>query len=386
MHNHPNLSEKPEAVVDALRVQLRERSIQPWDWLSRGHPKGIYSMRWVEKSGTTAIRLTLNGRPFNRSFAKDDVSIVLETHADLRERYAKGMMFMGFDLHHGFYNASYNEDATAWVCFRISMKEITQADAEDLRACYPNAWKDDHIYFCCKGLVMGLSPSCRQLTKVIDALMTQWRRCPVKGIAWDMTNYIDDSMAMALGSFRGAVQLSLRLLTEYVCLGFSLNLNAKSQIVPTTFYCHIGVLISSARMRLSLPQRRITKLNSALHDLHTSVKVGSQVLAKKVAKVIGMLWSASIVCHRSVAIMTRGLIRTLTTMLRIPDLKGIDDPKRLSYVLRRIWGGHVMWTSEAHHDLQFWKAFTLLNYPLLYLMMYGPKTSRVGSSNRQQVR
>ena len=186
MHNHPNLSEKPEAVVNALRVQLRECSIQPWDWLSRGQPKGIYSMRWVEKSGTTAIRLTLNGRPLNRSFAKDDVSIVLETHADLRERYAKGMMFMGFDLHHGFYNACYSDDATTWVCFRIGATEITQADADNLRESYPNAWKDDHIYFCYKGLVMGLSPSCRQLTKVIDALMIQWRRCPVKGIAWDI--------------------------------------------------------------------------------------------------------------------------------------------------------------------------------------------------------
>ena len=47
-------------------------------------------MRWVEKSGTEAVRLTLNGRPFNRSFGKEDVSIVLETHADLRERYMSG--------------------------------------------------------------------------------------------------------------------------------------------------------------------------------------------------------------------------------------------------------------------------------------------------------
>ena len=92
-------------------------------------------------------------------------------------------------------------------------------------------------------------------------------------------------IAMALGSFKGAVQLSLRLLTEYVCLGFSLNLNSKSQIVPTMFYCHIGILISSARMRLSLSQRRITKINSALHDLFTTVRVGQRVLAKKVVKI-----------------------------------------------------------------------------------------------------
>ena len=41
-------------------------------------------------------------------------------------------MFIGFDLHHGFYNACYSKDTTTWVCFRISVKEITQAGAEDL--------------------------------------------------------------------------------------------------------------------------------------------------------------------------------------------------------------------------------------------------------------
>ena len=182
--------------------------------------------------------------------------------------------------------------------------------------------------------------------------------CPVKGIAWDITNYIDDSMAFAVGTFRGALQLSLRLLAEYVCLGFSLNLNAKSQIVPTTYYCHIGVLISSSRMRFSLPQRRVLKINMALQDLSDCVVIGKKVSAKKVAKVVGMLWSVSIVCHRSVAIMTRGLIRTLAVMLRVPALRGVDDPKRLSYILRRVWGGSVLWTREADMDLAFWKRVT----------------------------
>ena len=53
-------------------------------------------------------------------------------------------------------------------------------------------------------------------------------------------------------------------------------------------------------------------------------------------------------------------------MLRIPDLRGIDDPKRLSHVLRRIWGGYVVWTSEAHQDLLFWRRvhFAKLSAPI----------------------
>ena len=365
-HNHPNLVQRPRAVFEALHLQLQEGSVLPWDWQQRGHPKGIFSLRWVEKTGTDKVRLTLNGRPLNRSFHKEDASIVLETHADLRTRYVKGMMFMGFDLHHGFFNASYDDDATAWVCFRVCETELAPEHAAYLRAHYPAAWKGSHIYFCYKGLVMGLSPSCKQLTKVIGALMVHWRRCPVKGVAWDMSNYIDDSMAMALGSFRGAVQLSLRLLAEYVCLGFSVNLNSKSQIVPSTFYCHIGILLSSILMRFSLPERRVKKIETALRDLFQIAVVGGSVCAKKVAKVIGLLWSASIVCHRAVAIMTRGLIRTLAVMLRIAMPRGVDDPKKLAYILKRIWGGVVLWTKEAHDDLLFWLSvcFAKLSSPI----------------------
>ena len=352
--NHPNLADKPHAVYRALLLQLQEGSLLPWDWRKRGWPKGVYSLRWVEKQGSTEVRLTLNGRPFNIYFGKDEVSITLETHAELRGRYIPGMMFLGFDLHHGFYNASYDEAAREWVCFRIHESELDPEHVRQLRSRYKSAWKDGYVYFSYKGLVMGLSPSCKQLTKVIDALMHHWRRCPVKGIAWDMTNYIDDSMAMVQGSFRGGLQLSLRLLAEYICLGFSVNLNSKSTIIPTTFYCHIGVLISSARMRFSLPQRRVTKTEAALVDLFTHVTVGKRVCAKKVAKVVGLLWAASIVCQRAVAIMTRGLIRTLAVMLRTSAARGVDDPKRLAYILKRVWGGTVLWTTEANDDLVFW--------------------------------
>ena len=48
--------------------------------------------------------------------------------------------------------------------------------------------------------------------------------------------YIDDTMVMASGTFRGAVESAVRLLTEFIVLGFIVNLNHKTTIIPTTYY------------------------------------------------------------------------------------------------------------------------------------------------------
>ena len=119
---------------------------------------------------------------------------------------------------------------------------------------------------------MGLSPSCLQLTRVTQALLGCWRRCKVKDVSWDVTNYIDDMMPMIEGSFTGALELSLRLMVEFIILGYSVNWNAKSTIVPTRYYCHIGVVLSSAKLRFSLPYSRVVKLLKILRQVQAEEK------------------------------------------------------------------------------------------------------------------
>ena len=73
-------------------------------------------------------------------------------------------------------------------------------------------------------------------------------------------------------------------------------------------------------MLFFLTQRRITKLRDTVSELRSAVTVGKRVEAKLVARLIGLLWSIQVVCHRAVTVFTRAMIRTLAVMLQVPNL------------------------------------------------------------------
>ena len=352
--NHPDLSKRAQHVFNALCEQLEERSIEPFDMSKGIRPMGVLSLRWVAKTDPSVVRLTLNGRPFNPFFPGEACVITLETHRELRTQFQYKQMYVGFDLHNGFFNQQYHEDDRRWVCFRIHRSELAPEHVRFLKKRFPTSWVGGYVYFSYRGLVMGLGPSCQQLSRVNLAMLRVWRRFVVKGISWDATSYIDDLMAWINGLFEGALELSLRLLAEQLCLGYSVNLNHKSIIVPTYYYCHIGICINSVTMRFSLPQRRVLKLRKSVRCLQAVTKVGKSVSAKAVARLVGQLWSINVVCYRAVAIMARGLIQTLAKMIRSSEAMDETNPNRLRYILRRVWGGNVMWTKEAQSDLDFW--------------------------------
>ena len=367
-HNHACLGERPDAVFRALCMQIAEGSLEGFDVRGGKRPKGIYSLRWVEKTNSEEVRLTLNGRPINPFFPKKETTIELETHTQLRTRFVQGQMYVGFDLHNGFFNQQYVAEDRTWVSFKITKQELGPKNFRRLRKLLPTSWVGETCYLSYRGLVMGLSPSCQQLQRVMDALLEIWRDCKVIGVRWDGSAYIDDLMAMASGSFKGALVLAIRLLTEFVLLGFSVNLNYKTIVIPTRFYCHIGVCISSTKMRFSLPERRAIKMRACAKLLRKYAKVGGRVSAKLVAKFVGLLWSASVVCYRAVAIMARAMVRTLAVMIGESEAAGESDLDKLKYILKRVWGGHVIWTAEAEAELRFWLAvdFRCLSAPITH--------------------
>lgn len=364
--NHPDLGLRAGHVYDALCMQLEEGSILPFD-VSRGEkPMGVLSLRWVEKSNPDEVRLTLNGRPLNEFFPAAECTLVLETHRELRSNYRRGQRFLGFDLHNGFFNQQYRPSYRKWVCFRIHDSELLPTHVRALRERFPTSWVGGFVYFSYRGLVMGLSPSCQQLSRVNVAMLKVWRRFKVAGAVWDGTTFIDDLMVWTSGTYSGALELGLHLLAEQVILGYSVNLNYKSVIVPHTRYCHIGVVISSSRMRFSLPIKRVEKIEKTARELWSQVQVGKPVSAKLVARFVGQLWAASIVCFRAVALLARGMIRTLAMLINTSEAMNESDPNRLRYILRRVWGGKVIWTAEAHQELRFWLGieFATLSSPI----------------------
>lgn len=193
---------------------------------------------WRNPTRTRLGCLTLNGRPINPNFPRKACTIELETHCELRTEYRPGQMFLGFDLHNGFFNQQYVEGDRDWVYFRIHKSKLKPEHVvRQLQRDFPDSWRKGYIYFRYRyrGLVLGLSPSCQELARVNQAVLRAWRCFRVQGIDWDATSFIDDLMAWALGTFEGALELSLRLLTEQVCLGFSVNLKKNQQLCQLCF-------------------------------------------------------------------------------------------------------------------------------------------------------
>ena len=98
----------------------------------------------------------------------------------------------------------------------------------------------------------------------------------------------------------------------------------------------------------------MAKIHKVLRTLAKVANVGGKVEAKLVARLVGQLWAASIVCYRAVTIMARGMIATIAVMIRLSEVRDVTDLNRLRYILKRVWGGQVTWTDQAHRELLFW--------------------------------
>ena len=61
-------------------------------------------------------------------------------------------------------------------------------------------------------------------------------------------------------------------------------------------------------------------------------------------------------------------MRTLAVMIGESEAAGESDLHRLKYILKRVWGDHVIWTAEAEFELLFWLAvdFRGLSAPITH--------------------
>jgi hypothetical protein len=67
------------------------------------------------------------------------------------------------------------------------------------------------------------------------------------------------------------------------------------------------------------------------------------------------------------------MIDTLAVALRSPELVSCRDPAVLRRILKRVWGGHVLWTPAAERELLFWEAcsFEGLSSPMSFDALQG---------------
>lgn len=97
LNNHPQLYERPDDVWETLLEQLQESAVDPHDCGGRVQggappgtlpvgvddvdvlPLGVYPIRWVSKTDSDRIRITINMIPFNKTLDKDSGAVELST-------------------------------------------------------------------------------------------------------------------------------------------------------------------------------------------------------------------------------------------------------------------------------------------------------------------
>lgn len=374
--NNPRLGEKKDKVWSTLYEQLVEGAVAPWNCQGREDndvlPKGMYAINWQTKAGSDKVRITANMIPLkDRLCPQYSKGVELPTVQGCRLQHILDDYSVAFDLHSSYHHGKYHKSARTWLGFSIKDDELPTEAIEYLWEHYSHCRFNGRWVFVYHAFAMGASPSVADFQDVMQAVVDA---CLTSGVgaqagapveAWRGFCFIDDIKASSKGGaagradgysgFGSAVELALQLLATLLSLGCFVNF-AKSDILPRQRdNVFLGIGHNNTKLRFFLPKKRIAKLDAAIKELRAEVRVGGKVSAKLVARIVGLLWSCHVCCHKAVAIMCRGMIRTLAVMLGMPELMSQIGTPHFRWVLKRAWRGDVIWTWESETDLQFWE-------------------------------
>ena len=386
--NHKDLWMEKDEFWLTLEQQLMEGAVIAWDCEGRSDndvlPRGMFPVRWVIKAGTGKVRITINMMSLNDWLNTLYCSVELPSVRNSRFMHRRWDWKSGLNMHSSYFHPEYKEEEYTWVGFSVCDDELPEDAVEFLWEHFAHCrWRNRWV-FCYASFAMGCSSSVSDFQCVTSAAVESMERSGVGkayGLRlrqWQGQVFIDDTnntsgggptLGLRNGSgFGNALELSLRTLATFIWLGTDVNVD-KSQIIPRRGdSIFLGIGHDTRLLRFFLAMKRCEKMRSAVTRLRSRVRVGHRVEAKEVARLIGALWSVMVVCFRAVAMMTRGMIRTLAVMLGDPQVLLAPTISALKWILKRLWRGTVLWTWEADCDLTFWEVvpWELLWSPMGY--------------------
>ncbi len=134
----------------------------------------------------------------------------------------------------------------------------------------------------CSPIRQALAP--RTFSKCMDAALFPTR---VSGMR--ILNYLDDWLILAQS--RDTLLIDT-LLCHLASLGLCVNMQ-KSILIPSQSITYLGVCFDSVEMRAHLSQERSAAILSSLRHF----RLGSSVHLKKFRRLLGLMASASAICH-----------------------------------------------------------------------------------------
>ena len=159
------------------------------------------------------------------------VKFSMTTVADIRKSIQPGHYFVSIDLTDAYYSVPLNESAWPFVRFVWRGKVY-----------------EYHV------LLFGLAPSPRVFTKMASAAVKFLKAVFLIWIA----GYIDDFLIQADSAEKCRLHAEICILVFH-CLGYEVNFK-KSVLYPTTKIEHLGFVLDSVNMTISLPEKKVAQI------------------------------------------------------------------------------------------------------------------------------
>ncbi|MEW8542467.1 MAG: reverse transcriptase domain-containing protein [Candidatus Thiodiazotropha sp.] len=252
-------------------------------------------------------RLILDLRHVNQFI--EPLKVKFEGHKEALAYARKGNLMFKFDLKSGYHHVSINQSYTKFLGF---------------------SWIIDgkRRFYVFLVLPFGISSACHLFTKLLRPLVKHWR---AKGFS--IVVYLDDGWGTE--SSTNCVNTARIVYSDLVSAGFVVNQD-KSIWTPCSVLEWLGYIWNLKDGNISLPDRRISSLNSSIHLV---LKNKSNVSARQVAQVTGRIISMTFVLGNICQIMSRHLYSCIRNRLHWDSKFPLSD---LACDELHFWSKHMI--------------------------------------------
>ncbi len=222
---------------------------------------GFYSRYFVVPKRDGGLRPILDLRPINRALCERQFRMV--TLKQILAQIRPGDWFASVDLKDAYFHI-----------------QIAPHHRRFLRFAFENTAYQYSV------LPFGLALAPRTFSKCVDAALS-----PLRAGGMRILNYLDDWLILAQSRDTLLSHID-SLLIHLESLGLCVN-RRKSILAPSQSILYLGVCIDSLEMRARLSRERVVAILSYLRHF----REGSSVHLKEFQRLLGLMASASAVCH-----------------------------------------------------------------------------------------
>ncbi len=222
---------------------------------------GFYSRYFVVPKRDGGLRPILDLRPINRALCERPFRML--TLKQILAQIRPGDLFASVDLKDAYFHI-----------------QIAPHHRRFLRFAFENTAYQYSV------LPFGLALAPRTFSKCVDAALS-----PLRASGMRILNYLDDWLILAQSRDTLLSHID-SLLIHLESLGLCVN-RRKSILAPSQSIMYLGVCMDSLEMRARLSRERVAAILSYLHHF----REGSSVHLKEFQRLLGLMASASAVCH-----------------------------------------------------------------------------------------